>query len=430
MIHRCKSAFGRFIRLPRRRPIVSALLFLALLVVAGGLGTYFHALRQWHRAQENVRDRHPAEALDRLAFCLRVWPRDPEVHRLAARAARQTGDFVTAEFHLNTCLRLDNGATEDVQLEFLLMRAQTGEVEEVAGLLFRYIDRGHPDAELILETIAFVYMHHFRYGPAFAALKRWIELNPQSATAYRFRGWVRERMNQPALALADYSQAIELDQGLDLIRLRLIEMYLEDKDPSKAVPHLEYLQARDADRPEVLARLGQCRFLQGKHPEARQFLESAVVKLPNDPGVLIHLARLDIQDKQPARAEERLRKLLDLDPSDTEARYLLVSALQQQRRDAEAQQELAECERHKVLLERANHLLQQEAKQPSGDPLAASEIGTLLLQIRQDRQGLYWMNEALNRDPDHRLTHQALADYYERKGDSERASFHRRRLLK
>jgi Tfp pilus assembly protein PilF len=140
------------------------------------------------------------------------------------------------------------------------------------------------------------------------------------------------------------------------------------------------------------------------------------------------LARLDLQDRQPVGAEGRLRRLLDVDPADTEARYALVSALKLQRRHRDAAEELAGYERHKALLERANKLLQEEARHPSRDPNPASEVGALLLQIHQERQGLYWMDEALSRDPDHQATHRALAEYFETKGDAARAAAHRRRL--
>ena len=57
------------------------------------------------------------------------------LHLLAARAARLTADFEGAEAHLKRCLKLQQGATEATQLEFLLMRAQTGEEDVVAPAL-------------------------------------------------------------------------------------------------------------------------------------------------------------------------------------------------------------------------------------------------------------------------------------------------------
>lgn len=423
------TAPGRLVRAARRRPWRTAGVVLVLVVGVLAAG-YGYVVREWRQAQADIRDRRPADARGRLKTCLRVWPNDPDVHRLAARAARLTGDFAAAEDHLNTCLKLEHGASEDTQLEFLLMRAQTGEMEEVAGHLFAFVDRRHADARLVLETITVFYMHNHRYGPASAALKRWADEFPDDARAYHYRGWVLERMNQPQGALEDYLRALELDPNLDKVRLRVAEMYLEDKDPQKARPHLDHLRQKLPDRPEVLARLGVCRFLEGRHPEARELLERAVRDLAADPSVLLYLARLDMEDRQPARAEDRLRRALGVDPSDTEIRYALVSALQLQGKDREATAELAEYDRHKVLLEKANKLLQDEARNPSSDKNAAPayEIGSLLLQIGQERQGLYWMDVALARDPAHRPTHLTLAEYFEKRGDPERAAVHRKHL--
>jgi len=406
------------------------LLVLVVLLVGGAGGFYGYAVREWRGAVAAIRDGRPADARKKLPLCLSVWPKDPDVHRLAARAARMSRDYPVAEEHLNICLKLEHGASEDTQLEFLLMRAQTGEVEEVAPLLFAYIERQHPDAPMILETISLVYMYHLRYGPAHFALNRWIDEFPDSARAHHYRGWVLERLNQPKLALDDYLRALDLKPDLDQVRVRVAEMHLEDKDPEKALPHLEIVLGRDPERSDALAALGRCRFLQGRHAEARQLLEAAAAKLPDNGPVLLDLARLDITDNQPARAEERLRRALALDPADTEARYVLVTALQFQNKQAEAVAELAEHERHKLLLERANHLLQEEARRPSRDPKVAFEIGSLLLQIRQEKQGLYWMDEALSWDPSHRPTHKALAEYFEQKGDEVRAAAHRRQLIK
>lgn len=425
-----RTLVGRLGRSIRRRPKTTLVLVVAAVLAGTAAGFYGHAVREWRRAVVAVREGRPAEARDRLETCLRVWPNDPNVHRLAARAARQTGDFVAAESHLTTCLRLEGGASEDTQLEFLLMRALTGEIDEVSELLLGYVDRGHPDAQLVLETLSAVHMRHYRYGPAHYALRRWVEAFPEAAKPHHYRGWVLERMNQPKAALDDYLRGLELDPGMDQVRLRVAEMYLEDKQPLSALPHLELLQARMPDRAEVLARLGQCWYLQGRHAEARGLLERAIQQMPDDPGVLLYLGRLDVEEGQPARAEQRLRRALAADPSDTEVRYVLVRSLHLQGKEAAAAAEQAEYERHKALLERANHLLQEEARRPAAphDPAPATEIGGLLLQIGQDRQGLYWMDTALARDPGYRPAHQVLADYFERKGDTERAAAHRKFL--
>jgi len=265
-----KSVARRAGRVARRRPLTTTVLILVAAAAGGAAGVYARAVHQWHRAERAVRDGRAAEARPVLDNCLAFWPRDPDVLRLAARAARMTGDFPAAEAHLNACLRAEHGATEDTQLEFLLMRAQRGEADEVAALLYGFVDRGHRDARLILETLALVYMHNLRYGPAYGALQRWAAAFPDDARVYHYRGWVLERLNQPQGAQEDYLRALELDPELDKVRLRVAEMYLEDKDPQQARPHLDRLVGKDPNRPEFLARLGVCRFLEGRHAEARQ----------------------------------------------------------------------------------------------------------------------------------------------------------------
>src|SRR5262249_13355265 len=152
----------------------------------------------------------------------------------------------------------------------------------------------------------------------------------------------------------------------------------------------ERLREREPERPEVLARLGQCRYLQGESDEARTLLSAAVVKLPNDTQTLLYLAKLDVEAGRAAEAEARLRHLLKVDPADTEAMFTLVGALKQQEgRDEEARKTLAEYDAQKEALMRANKLLQEEAIHPSKDPNGPSEVGAYLLKVGQERQGLY-----------------------------------------
>jgi tetratricopeptide (TPR) repeat protein len=415
---------GRAVRAHRWRTI----LLFGLLLVAAAVGGYAYARAQWRGAQAAVQERRFDDAKRRLDFCLRVWPDSPEVHLLAARHARLTGEYEAAETHLNRCLKLQGGATEATQLEFLLMRAQTGEIDEVDPVLQSYVNRGHAETPLILETMSRAYMHHLRYGPAFGILTRWIELYPDAAQPHHWRGWVLERLNSAKGAMRDYQRALELDPDNAVVRLRVAEMLLEDKLPLEALPHLDLLRSQFPDRPDIQARLGQCRFLQGRAKEARELLEAALPNLPSDPPLLLYLAKLEVQERRPDKAEQYLRRLLQLDPADTDAQYTLVTVLQLLKRREEAVVALQEYEKHRALLERANTLLREEAERPSNDPRPPSEIGILLLQLGQERQGLYWLDQALVRNPDHQESHRALAEHFERKGEHDRAAAHRRKL--
>jgi tetratricopeptide (TPR) repeat protein len=412
----------------RRRPKTTVFILTLLVLVGSGAGLYGYATYQWRAAGRALQADRPAEARDRLAVCLLVWPRSTPVLVRAARAARLTGDLEGAEALLNRSLKLRHGATEATQLELLFLRCHGGEVDTVAPALLDLVERGHPESAVILETMARAYMHNLHYGKAFACLSRWIEIEPTQARAFHYRGWVRERLDSSKEALKDYEQALALDPGLTDVRLRVAEMLLEDNHPEEALPHLEWLQQQFPQRADVMIRLGHCYYVQGKAAESRQLLEAAVKSLPDDPPLLRILAKLELQDEQPAKAEAWLRRAVKVDPADTEAWYTLASALEFQGRRQEATAALKEHEKQSALLTRTNRMLRDEARQPSNNADTEAELGSLLLRIGQEGVGMHWLNQALQRDVGHQAAHRAYAEYYEKKGDADNAAAHRRWL--
>jgi type IV pilus assembly protein PilF len=400
------------VRAARQRPH-AALAVAALAVLGAALAGALYLWHQRRSAPDYLASGRPAEARARLDLWLSVWPWDEEGHLLAARAARLSGDRSAAEDHLNRCLKLHGGATEAVQLEFLLLRVQRGEADKVAPTLIELVEKGHPESPAILETLGRAYMHALRYRAAYACMTRWVELSPDTARAYQWRGWVLERMNRPHEAADDYNRALELDADLVPVRLRLAEMLLEDNRAPDALPHLERLYREAPDRPEVMARLGMCRYEQGRMEEARRLLEAAVQHLPDDAPLLIYLAKIDVDEGRGEEAEQRLRKALRADPSDTEARFRLVAALRLQGRADDAAAAQKDYDRYKAWVDRANKLLREVPDSASAAAADYTEIGDLLLKIGRDRQGVYWLRQALERDADYQPARKALADYYE-----------------
>lgn len=423
-----RPLFGFCRRVMRAHPRWLIVLAVLLILAGTAAGGYGYALWQWASAREAVRHDRPEEAQAALNVCLAVWPRDLRVHLLAARAARLRKDLPGAEAHLNRCLKIQGGATEDVQLEFLLLRVQAGEADEVAPTLMNFVQHKHPETPIILKTLARSYMHQLRYGPAYDFLSQWIRAEPEAAEPYHWRGWILERLDHPHAAMRDYRAALERSPELFIVRLRLAEMLLEDQNLAEALPHLERLCVTHAGHPDVKARLGQCRYLQGEAAEARRLLEEALPERPDDAPLRLYLARLDLQEGKPAAAEVHLRHLLKVDPSDTEGWHTLANALQMQGRATEAAKARAAHAQAKALLDRANRLLKEEAQQPTRDADTAHAIGAALLQIGRDRLALYWLDQALVRDPNFPATHRLLADYYERQGDRAAAAAHRQRL--
>ncbi|MHB1422489.1 MAG: tetratricopeptide repeat protein [Gemmataceae bacterium] len=404
---------------------------LGLLLVAGlGIGAYAYAEYQWREAQKAAKEEHLEEAQRHVDFCLMVWPRSVPVHLLAARVARLRGDLKGSESHLLRCKKYNGGASEDIQLEFYLLRVQAGEVDTVAPELLRYVENDSPESPLILETLARVYMQNLRYGPAFEVLRRWHELQPDSPEPHRWRGWVLERMNDRDGAIKEYKQALKLDADNVPIRFLLAEAYLGRFDPQSALPHLKYLQDRFPERPDVLLRLGECRFNQGEPEEARRLLEAAREQLPNDTTILFLLAKIEIQASPPryAEAEVLLRRALEREPTYMEAKYQLIQCVQSLGRANEAQALQKEYQSDHNLLKGVNDTLRREAERPVTDPAALCEVGKLFLRGDNDRLARYWLKRALALNPNYQPALKALADHYESKGELNEAAVYRSKL--
>ncbi|HWG45230.1 MAG TPA: tetratricopeptide repeat protein [Gemmataceae bacterium] len=403
----------------RRHPYWSLGLALALIVVALIGGVNLWAWQQFRTAGQALDEERLDEAARHIAICLRVWPRSVNVYRRAARIARWRRDYPQAEEHLHACRRLQPASTEEVQLEWILLRAERGEVDEVAPGLWDCVAHDHPETEQILATLSRTYMRQLRYPSALHCLNAWLERQPDSARALDWRGWVWEQLQHDKAARSDYQRALELAPGRDALRLRLARLQLTRRDAPAALHTLEPLRQSTPDDPDMLLVLARCRALEGETEEAGRLLDAVLVVRPDLPAALLARGDVALQLDRPAEAESLLRRGLKVSPSDPDLLYALSRSLQRQPgREQEAEKCLDHYHRTKNDLERVTTLLRKTGGKAPVDADVACEIGTLLLRLNQENVGLYWLNKALEIDRLHQRTREVLGAYREKKNDS------------
>jgi tetratricopeptide (TPR) repeat protein len=377
--------------------------------------------------QERFEDAH--RHIDRA---LRVRPNRSSTNLLAARIARRRGAYDEAEQYLGRCQPRDgqrDGETGPFQLEWLLLRCQRGEVDELSPELLAWVGRDHPDSAAILEALASVYMRQARYMEALRCLDRWMELAPDSVRALDWHGWVCNQLDHRLQAISDYERALELDPKRASVRQRLAEILVESSQHADAVPHLELLRQEQPDSPEVLVALARCRIVQSLHDEARALLGQVLDARPNHFEALLHLGKMELGRGQAAEAERWLRKALAVQPRDPDARYALLRSLQlQPKRQRDARKELETWKRDRRNRDRLVRLLRTELDLKPKDADLARETGELFLELGEDQRGLFWLHRALALNPRHAPTHRALIAYYERTNNKALADEHRRQL--
>jgi tetratricopeptide (TPR) repeat protein len=411
-----------------RRRWLWLLLAAAVLLVCGFFGLEGWAYWQERSARQAMADEHFDEAHRCIELALLVRERWTSTQLLAARIDRLRGDYSEAERRLSRCEQL-NGMGEQVQLEWLLLRCQQGDVDELAPGLLALVDRHDPESAAILETLASVYMRHTRYLEALRCLDRWAELAPDSFRVLDWRGWVSNQLDHRGQAIDDYQKALELQPGRSAVRLRLAEVLIDSSREAEAAPHLELLRAEQPENPEVLTALARCRMAQARTDDARELLDVVLATHADDFDALLQRGKLEMQISNFAEAERWLRKALEQSPLDPEARYTLYLSLQAQgNRQDDAARELARWKQDRQNRDRLTRLLRTELDRNPNDPDLAEEAGKLFLEQGKDQLGVYWLDRALAVDPRRAACHRALIAYYERTNNPAKAAEHRRQL--
>jgi tetratricopeptide (TPR) repeat protein len=404
------------------------MLAVGVLLAGGLLAPEGWAYWQERSARAALADEHLDEAQQHVELALCVRRRWASTHLLAARIARLRRAYAEAEQHLGRCGEL-GGMTGALQLEWLLLRCEQGEVDDLApGLLAAAAGR-RPQSAAILETLARVYMRHSRYSDALRCLDRWIELAPDCVRALDWRGWVNNQLDSRVPAIGDYQRALELQPGRSAVRLRLAEILVESARYDEAVPHLERLREEQPTNPDVLVALARCRMVETRADEARALLDSVLATHPDHFGALLQRGKLELDDSNSAEAEHWLRKALEREPGDPEARYALYLSLQAQpNRQGEAREELARWKQERRARDRLVRLVRTELDLAPNDPDLAAEAGGLFLQLGEEERGLFWLYRALALDPRHAPSRRALLAYYERTNNPAKAEEQRRQL--
>jgi tetratricopeptide (TPR) repeat protein len=400
--------------------------FLLLLIIGGSAsgGIWLWANHHLHAAEQAFRDNRLADAQIQIQKCLSVWPNSGPAHFLAGRTARRVFDFKRAEKHFQECRRLQ-GPSLPVSIELSLMGVQQGKVDLSEKYFQDEVAKGNPDAPLILEAFIEGYMRLDRLADVDACFVRWQQLENNNMYFYLLRGSFRERIPNLEEAAADYSKVLELNPEYDEARLRLIRVLLGEHDGDAALTQTLRMAERKPGNNEVQVLLARCYLELARPEEARPLLAQVLNKDPANTNALRASAQLAIEDGSPEDAEKSLRQLLAGDPHDREGRFLLAQCLKELGRDAQARDELAKFHSIEADWKALHEIRTRKISLSPFDPELRYQGGILLLRLGESKEGVEWLERALDLDPKHDASRKALVEYYQRIGDSRSAAKYR-----
>lgn len=421
----------------RRHPRLALLTLFLGLVSAGTAAAFFWSQHHLNAAQRAL-DRFAFEEAQRhLDLCLKVRWRSADIQLLAAQMARRSDDYQKAEKHLSDSIAL-GGLTPAAALERMLLSAQQGELDGVEASLRGRIHANDPSAVLVLEALAKGYANRFWDSQALECLNFLLQRLPNHPQALRMRArlWER-RVRQGELgreqdALRDYEKAVELDPSF-AARLGLAGALYRVGRPWEAMRTYELLRHAQPflsapAHPEAQLGLARCLYNLHEVDEARRLLDELLELYPQDAAALLERGRLALYAGQLTDAEKWLRRAAAAAPGyDTEVQRLLCRCLEASQQTAEAQRCREELNRKETKVLDVERRILQANRNPQ-DVALRYEIAIELMNLGREQDAVAALFFVLEQQPGHGPAFQALADYFERSGQPDRAAGYRRAI--
>jgi tetratricopeptide (TPR) repeat protein len=422
-------------RTPPRRAAVLALALLGLGFVGGLVAAYYFRPSgppeadpgyQWQQARRALESGDFVLAKSHLDRCLEAWPANAEAHFLQARTCRRAGDVDGWQRHLHLAERLQWDKA-DVDLERLLMRVQSGDVWGAEDTLIGYLNSSHPDEVLILEALVKGYLEIYSFSDALEWADVWIKRHPEDDWLPRlYRGRARHLAHALHLAIADYERVLEVKPDRAEAHLWLAAALTLDGRFQEALAHYHVYLPGHPDDPAALLGVAECLFSVGDTTAARAALDDLFARSNDDPGGLLLRAKLELGAGSPREALAWLRRAEAAAPQEVDVNQTLALTFRELGDGAEAEKYQGKVKELDQAYRRVEGMRKEILKDPDNVSLRY-EAGVLLLQLGREDEAGRWFRGLLRLDPDHRPTHRALAELFQKQGDARRAEYHRRR---
>jgi tetratricopeptide (TPR) repeat protein len=379
----------------------------------------------WRQAWQALEAQDFPRAREHLEQCLASWPAHAETHFLLARACRRGDDAEAWRSHLGAAEALQ-WSEEQVRFERQLMQAQVGKLADVEAPLLKQLRAGGADEELIVEALVKGYLGAYRLPESAHWATQWLTRQPQRWQPWLYRGRAHYLNQALGRAAADYRRALEIKPDHRQGRLWLASALLLGGQFAEALPEFETYLRDDPDDPAGLLGLATCRLELNQQGAVEAALDRLMARNPDHLAALLVRARLEMARDAPDKAVTWLKKAEALAPQEADILNALVLAFRQLGRQAEAegyQKRLAEVHKKADQLKAVRKQIIRRPKEVG----PRYEAGMLCLRLGRAQDALDWLLSAVNLDPNHRPTHQALADCYDKLGQPQRAAYHRSR---
>ena len=407
----------------RYRSVACVVLSVGLTIALAMTWSTWRVTRQLNEARRALEARDPEVALAILQKASELAPTRGELFFWMARAYRRQGRLEDVRRCLLTAMQL--GVPNDrIQREEWLAMAQVGQMQEAGPHLSKLLVNPGDDGPEICEAYANGYLTLYRFDEAFEVVNAWQKDFPQDPQPHMFRGLVANQDLAWTAAAEHFQKALNLAPQRVDIRLRLANALLTLQQTSHAASHFQQLLKTCPNSSEVLTGWGRTLVEQGQLNQAREIFTKVLMAHPDDYGAILALGQLELNANHLEQALALLQQAVALNPDDPEVRNALAGALQRAGRASEARSHfefVAKAQETNLRIQ----TLRERITASATDLEARYELSELLRDKRNQTDRIVWLRSIIEIDPKHQRAHAALAEHYEKTGNSDLALIHR-----
>lgn len=417
---------------PSRKRLWSLLFVLVVLISLGWASREILANRLAKSAGNlsHLYDRQRVDLLLSVAGLLS--PEVPQIALTRARWERRRGDLQDSLAYFDKAL--EQGAEEsDLYLEQSLFAAQRQPDPKTDKRLISLLEEYPAHRADICFAYVLGYISYRRYDPALLLLEGWIEEDPAAALPKALLGTVYAEQDKGTEAEAQYRKALNLEPTNPLAAFGLAELLAKEGNIKEAIPFYQIASQIEfsGSVPAIIGWAASLRSV-GESDQAQVILDNALVVRPHEPDILLERANLALENGDFQLAADLLQPQIDRGARQQAVNYAYATA---QRRLGNVEVAKTHFEFAAEAAKEANTIVRldtQLAEQPDNNDLRF-EIGWRHLRYGDPNEGLMWLSQVLENNPDHKQTHQVLAEYYEnlsrqQKDADKLAKMHRRKL--
>gem|GEM_PF-526841 len=425
---------------PRRKTRWWTYVILAIcLALAWPLYQYNLSNSRKQQALAAMEEGNPEAAIAVLEIEQRAHPASAEIAYWMAVAQRRAGHLSVFQ----DCLKKakDLGYPQDELLrQYLLMQLQSGvvsaELEQAAEQLVDGAERySGPRVDLYIdefyEARARGYLANYRLFDTEVTLDHWVEARPKSVPAHLMRADIRQREYNYQAAEREYREVLALAPGNVPARLKRGHLLMHNlKIPEATEEFRACLQLAPQDVDAQIS-LAECEYRSGEGIDvARERLKKVLEQELSDKQraeALFLLGEIARGKKDSAEAIQCLTQALKLAPTLNPAPYRTLSNAYATLGQREEAAKYLKISQDKIAHFAKMHDLAEKVAQAPENAQLRFEQGNMHAEEGQMDDAAGWWSMAVRFDPKLLGAHEALAKYYDAKGDSEREQYHRRK---